>query len=303
MTTISVLGLGAMGSALAGALLKAGHSVTVWNRTPGKIQPLVELGAHGAATADEAVAASELVVVCLLDYASVEAVLTSAENQLSGRVIANLTTGTPKQARSLATWVEARSAAYVDGGIMAVPPMIGTPQSFIFYSGSEPAFERHKAALQVFGDALFVGPDAGLAPLNDIALLGILDGLLSGYLHAAALIRASGGSAEAFTPLAQRWAESMASLFPDLARQIDTGEYRAEGGSNLAMQAAAMDQMVEAARDEGVDPLLIEPMRALIHRRVADGFGTDDSAGVIELLFLNGRGRAKSNPASADTAA
>ncbi|GLQ53101.1 6-phosphogluconate dehydrogenase [Devosia nitrariae] len=291
MTTISVLGLGAMGSALAGALIKAGHTVTVWNRTQSRVQPLMTLGARGAATPGEAVAASELVVVCLLDYASVEAVLAGAEKALSGRVVANLTTGTPKQARSLATWVEAQEATYVDGGIMAVPPMIGTPQSFIFYSGSEPAFERHKAAFELFGDAFFVGPDAGLAPLNDIALLGILDGLLSGYLHAAALIRASGGSAEAFTPLAVRWAGSMASLFPDLARQIDRGDYRAEGGSNLAMQAAAMDQMVEAARDEGVDPIFIEPMRTLIHRRVTDGFGTDDSAGVIELLFLNGRGK------------
>lgn len=303
MTSISVLGLGAMGSALARALLKADHSVTVWNRTPDKIQPLVALGARGAATPGEAVAASELIVVCLLDYASVEAVLTDTGKELSGRVIANLTTGTPKQARSLAPWVEARGAAYIDGGIMAVPPIIGTPQSFIFYSGSGPAFERHKAVFELLGDAFFVGPDAGLAPLNDIALLGILDGLFSGYLHATALIRASGGSAEAFTPLAVRWAESMASLFPDLARQIDRGEYRAEGGSNLSMQAAAMDQMVEAARDEGVDPVLIEPMRALIHRRVADGFGTDDSAGVIELLFLNGRGIARSSPASADTAA
>ncbi|KKB06750.1 6-phosphogluconate dehydrogenase [Devosia geojensis] len=291
MTTISILGLGAMGTALANALLDAGHAVTVWNRTPGKDEALVSRGARRAQTPAEAIAASELVVICLVDYAGVETMLASAEKELSGRVVANLTTGTPKQARALAAWVEAQGAAYVDGGIMAVPPMIGTPASFIFYSGNQPAFERHKAALEAFGDAVYVGPDAGAAPLNDIALLGILDGILSGYLHAAALIRASGGTAEGFTPLARRWAESMISLFPDLAKQIDSGDYRAEGGSNLAMQAAAMDQMVEAARDEGVDPVLIEPMRALIHQRVADGFGTDDSAGVIELLFLNGRGK------------
>jgi 3-hydroxyisobutyrate dehydrogenase-like beta-hydroxyacid dehydrogenase len=290
MTTISLLGLGAMGTALASALLDAGHAITVWNRTPGKDEALVSRGAKRAATPAEAIAASELAVLCLLDYASVETVLAGAE--LSGRVVANLTTGTPKQARALAASVEARGAAYVDGGIMAVPAMIGTPASFIFYSGNQPAFERHKAAFEAFGDAVFVGPDAGAAPLNDIALLGILDGILSGYLHAAALIRASGGTAQGFTPLARRWAESMISLLPELARQIDTGDYRAEGGSNLAMQAAAMDQMVEAARDEGVDPVLIGPMHALIHRRVADGFGTDDSAGVIELLFLNGRKKA-----------
>ena len=48
MSGISVIGLGAMGSALARALVKAGHEVTVWNRSPQKMEPLVDLGADGA---------------------------------------------------------------------------------------------------------------------------------------------------------------------------------------------------------------------------------------------------------------
>ena len=72
---VSVLGLGAMGHALAAALVAAGHTTTVWNRSPGRADGLVEQGAAVAATAGAAVRAGELVVVCLLDHASVHEVL------------------------------------------------------------------------------------------------------------------------------------------------------------------------------------------------------------------------------------
>ncbi len=72
---VSVLGLGAMGHALAAALVAAGHTTTVWNRSAGRADGLVEQGAAVAATAGAAVRAGELVVVCLLDHASVHEVL------------------------------------------------------------------------------------------------------------------------------------------------------------------------------------------------------------------------------------
>ena len=50
MSEVSVIGLGAMGSALVRALLRAGHRVTVWNRTSAKAEPLVREGAGRRAT-------------------------------------------------------------------------------------------------------------------------------------------------------------------------------------------------------------------------------------------------------------
>jgi prephenate dehydrogenase len=64
---VSVVGLGAMGSAVAGAFLEAGHPTTVWNRSSGKADPLVENGAVRAATVGEAFGASPLVLLCVLN--------------------------------------------------------------------------------------------------------------------------------------------------------------------------------------------------------------------------------------------
>ncbi len=70
-----MLGLGAMGSALATALLDSGRSVTVWNRTPGRAEGPVARGARAAGPVREAVTASPVVVACLFTLSSVQETL------------------------------------------------------------------------------------------------------------------------------------------------------------------------------------------------------------------------------------
>ncbi|MEV8413286.1 NAD(P)-binding domain-containing protein [Streptomyces niveus] len=94
---VSVIGLGMMGTALAVAFLRAGHQVTVWNRSLSKTGPLAAQGAAPADTAADAVAASPLVVVCLSTYDTVRAVLEPLSGQLTGKTLANLTNGTPSR--------------------------------------------------------------------------------------------------------------------------------------------------------------------------------------------------------------
>jgi 3-hydroxyisobutyrate dehydrogenase-like beta-hydroxyacid dehydrogenase len=74
-SAVTVLGLGSMGFAQARALLKRGHAVTVWNRTAEKAAPLVSEGAKLARSPAEAVAASPLVIMCVLDYAAANGIL------------------------------------------------------------------------------------------------------------------------------------------------------------------------------------------------------------------------------------
>lgn len=158
---VSLLGLGAMGTALARAWLAAGHPLTVWNRTPGRAGALAAEGAEVAESAGEAVAASDLVVVCLLDDESVAEALEGLD--LAGKCLVNLTTTTPAQARARARWAQERGARYLDGGIMAVPPTVGVPEAggYVFCSGSREAFEALREALAVPLGTRYVGEDAG----------------------------------------------------------------------------------------------------------------------------------------------
>jgi 3-hydroxyisobutyrate dehydrogenase-like beta-hydroxyacid dehydrogenase len=160
MSAVSVIGLGAMGQALAARFLEQGHTVTVWNRTPGKAASLVAKGAREGKTAADAVAASDVTVICVLDYAASGSVIDHAASALSGRALVNLTNGTPAQARAAAERVAGLGGAYLDGGIMATPPMIGGKDALILYSGSKAAFHAHAAALEGLGAANYLGVDA-----------------------------------------------------------------------------------------------------------------------------------------------
>src|SRR4051794_16556135 len=84
---ITFLGMGLLGSNFARAALKRGESVTVWNRTRGKAEPLAALGARVAATPSEAVAGAERVHMVLSDDAAVDEVLEAARPGLAARVV------------------------------------------------------------------------------------------------------------------------------------------------------------------------------------------------------------------------
>lgn len=291
---LSLLGTGAMGTALARAWLAAGHPVTVWNRTPARAALLAGEGAAVAASAAEAVAANRLVVLCLLDDASVGDALDGVD--LSGRDLVNLTTGTPAQGRARAAWAQARGARFLDAGIMAVPPMIGDARSgaYVLYSGSSGLFEEHGAALAVPAGTRYVGSDPGFAALHDVALLSAMSGMFAGVLHAFALIRREDVAPKDFAPLLVSWLGAMAPAAHKAAERLGSGDYGKDVVSNLAMQVAGNATLLATAEEQGVSPELLTPYLALLERWLAEGHGDEDTTGAVELLDVR---RAKKGPA------
>ncbi|GAA3926435.1 NAD(P)-binding domain-containing protein [Actinomadura viridis] len=283
-TSLTLLGLGAMGAAFARAWLAAGHSLTVWNRTASRAEPLAADGAAVAATAAGAVAANRLVVVCLLDDDSVEEALAGAD--LTGRDLVNLTTSTPGQARARAEWARGRGARFLDGGIMAVPPMVGVPGSgaYCFYSGSRDLFDDHRGVLAVPAGARYVGEDAGFAALHDVALLSAMYGMFAGISHAFALIREEDIAPKDLASLIAEWLNAMTGSVHLTAEQLQSGDYTKGVVSNLAMQVAGKTTLLRTAEEQGVSPELLTPFFALMERRLAGGHGAEDTTGVIDLL-------------------
>ncbi|WP_066945595.1 NAD(P)-dependent oxidoreductase [Microtetraspora fusca] len=281
---LTLLGLGAMGTALARAWLAAEQPLTVWNRTPGRAEPLAAEGAKVAGTAAEAVAASDLVVVCLLDDASVGETLDGVD--LTGKDVVNLTTGTPAEARARAEWAEQRGARYLDGGIMAVPPMIGSPESggYVFYSGSQAVFGDHQKTLAVPAGTRYVGEDPGFAALYDVALLSAMTGMFAGVTHAFALIRKEGVVPGDLASLLAEWLTAMAGYAYGLAEHLESGDYTKGVTSNLAMMVQGNSTLLRTAAGQGVSAELLTPFTTLMERRLADGHGDEGLAGLVDML-------------------
>ncbi|MEV4889286.1 NAD(P)-binding domain-containing protein [Nonomuraea sp. NPDC055795] len=279
---VSVLGLGAMGGALAAALVKAGHPATVWNRSPGRADGLVALGARNAGSAREAVLAGPLVIACLLDHASVHEVLDPIAGELAGRTLVNVTTTSPAQSRELAEWAAGAGIAYLDGGIMAVPAMIGGPGSSILYSGSAEVFEQYKPLLDLWGTSTYFGQDAGLASLYDLALLAGMYVMFAGFLHGAAMVAPAGVTAGEFASMAAPWLSAMTGSFQGFAAVVDGGDYTVAGQQSL--EFSNLNDLVAASAEQGVSTEVIGMVQTLVRRQIDAGHGQEGFARIIESI-------------------
>jgi 3-hydroxyisobutyrate dehydrogenase-like beta-hydroxyacid dehydrogenase len=283
-TPVTVVGLGMMGQALAARFLHTGHPTTVWNRSPGKADRLVEQGAMEAATAAAAIAASPLTIICVSNTQAAREILTAAGDALAGRVVANLTSGTPEQARALADWAAERGVGYLDGVIMAIPTMIGEEETILLYSGDTAPFEAHQSTLtRLGGGTTYLGADAGLAALYDMALLTMMYTLYGGFLHALALVGTAGVSGATLMPYATSILNSILAWLPDTAKQVDAADY-ATDISSLDVNKAGIDLIVDTSERLGISADVLRPVQALIERRVAEGHGKDGLASLIEAL-------------------
>ncbi|MGW2413071.1 NAD(P)-dependent oxidoreductase [Streptomyces tubercidicus] len=280
---VTVMGLGSMGSALAAVLLERGHETTVWNRSAHRAQSLVDRGARLAATPEEAITASPLTLVCVLDYEALHAVLDPVAGSLAGKVLVNLTSGSPEQAHKTAAWARSHAADYLDGAIMTTPPGVGNPEMMFLYSGPHSVFEAHRPTLASLGDPLHLGTDPGLASLYDAALLGLMWSTMTGWLHGTALVGAERTPATAFTPVAIRWLSAVAGFLTTYAPQVDAGHYPGEDAT-VDVQIAAIDHLIHAAAARGIDNALPELLKSAMERTKAAGHGSDSYASVIEVL-------------------
>ncbi|WOX22235.1 NAD(P)-dependent oxidoreductase [Streptomyces solicathayae] len=283
---VTVIGLGPMGRALAGAFVAAGVRTTVWNRTPGRDRELIEQGAIGAGSAAEAVAASPLNVVCVVNYDAADAVLRRAEVTagLKGRTLLNLTADIPERARDTGRWAAEHGIAYLDGAIMTPTPSIGTPDAVFIHSGPEELYRAQRPVLDALGGThTHLGEDIGRAAAYDVALLDIFWTAMTGYMHALAVAGAEGVKPAELVPFAQGIGAILPPLFQEFAEDLESGSFSGEGNP-LTSAVSSMAHIVHASESHGIDASVMRAAEGLARRTVALGHGTDGFSRIAEFL-------------------
>ncbi len=281
MTDVTMIGLGAMGSALARAFIRAGHSVTIWNRTAARMKPLVLLGATAASSPAGAAIASQVCVVCIDNYSTTRRLIEEAGmlEPLLGRTLVQLSTGTPVEARDLSSWLTTHGVNVLDGAILPYPDGIGAEDAQILFAGSADLYRSCKSTLDCLGgDLRHVSEEVGAAAVLDMALL---THQLSNYLgvwHGARACEAEGLGVDIF-----------ASVLPpdDPAAHLAWRIYKAEydnPGATLEVWNAALDRIVEHARSAKINREIPELISSLFRRAISLGHGKRDVASIIEVL-------------------
>ncbi len=285
MADVSVIGLGAMGSALARAFVRAGHSVVVWNRTTARTERLVALGAAAAGSPAEAAMSSPLCVVCIDNYDSTRRLIEGPGmlEALSGRTLVQLSTGTPVEARELSAWLSGQDVHLLDGAIMPYPDGIGAEDAQILFAGPRHLYDACKPLLDCLGgDLRHVSEEIGAAAVLDMALL---THQLSNYLgvwHGARACEAEGLGVDVFASMFRQ--DDPAA---HLAWRIHRKDYD-DPGATLEVWNDALDGIIEHAKNAGISREIPELISSLFRRAIALGHGSRDIAAVIKVLRAAG---------------
>jgi 3-hydroxyisobutyrate dehydrogenase-like beta-hydroxyacid dehydrogenase len=286
MSDVSIIGLGAMGSALAAALLRERHQVTVWNRTSAKADALVRGGAALATDAASAVAASPVVLVCVDNYEVTRSILSPPDVRmgLSGRVLMQLSTGSPQEAREGENWARHAGAEYLDGAILAYPEQIGTPDAVILVAGAEATFRRCESVLRpLAGGVSFVGEQVGAASALDCASLSFVFGALLGTIHGARICEVEGLRVDEFGSMLAALAPVVGGEIKGLGERINAERY-GDSHSALKTYAAAAVRLVQQARDSRIDADFPVFASGVLAKGMGAGLGDEDLAALIKVF-------------------
>ena len=284
MTDLTMIGLGAMGSALTRAFLGAGHSVTIWNRTASKMEPLLSLNANAAPRISEAIEASPVVVVCIDNY-KLSKILVSENNlgeSLSGRTLIQLSTGSPKEAGEFEEFLHGFDCEYIDGAIMGYPEVIGDKDSRLLFSGPEETYQRCFPFLESLGgDLRYLGSNIGGAAAIDMALLTHFLCRYLGVIHGALICESEN------LPIGK-----FAEMFPQSSDEKEflhlvLSEKYGETGATLNVWDGALQRIQSQAKDSMINSEVPDFISSFFKRAIAVGYGEEDVAAIIKVMRNN----------------
>jgi 3-hydroxyisobutyrate dehydrogenase-like beta-hydroxyacid dehydrogenase len=279
-----------MGSAQARALIRRGHRVTVWNRTSERAAALVSEGATLARTPAEAVAASPLIIMCVLDYAAADAILAEpgVAGALSGRTLVQLSTGVPTQVYAQQAKVRENGGHFLAGGILAYPRSIGRPNCLIVYAG-DPIFEQHRAALlSLAGSSQYLGTDPAAAIGAYFALSSYMISTLALFFETAAVGRHYGISIDTYYSLARIITDEILEGIRDGAHRVATGDFDGKLAS-IDLTIAGMEEVCKTFRQTGMPVKMTEALVDALKIASTDGAGNDDISRLTETIWSHRR--------------
>lgn len=282
--SVTVMGLGPMGQAIARTLLSHGLDVTVWNRTPHKAAQLAGLGAHIAPTPDAAIRRSELVLISVRGNEVARDLLERADLSASRPLIVNLSSDTPASARELREWVVDQGAGYLGGTMLTPSALVGQPVSTAVVGGDRRVFEKARTTLEIIApDLTLHGDDPGAVAALDLSILDAFWTTVAGWSHAVALGRAEGLDVNALTERLTAIVHLAAQVGAGISQDAEAQEYPGDV-STIASARTSLAHILQAGEDASIDTSIPRAIEALFARATELGHHDDGPSRLVPTI-------------------
>ncbi len=282
-TAVSVgfVGLGRMGSRIAANLAKAGHNVTVWNRTSSVSEQWAEEnGGEVAASLPDLAGANEFVITMLADGEVLEAVYEPGGlvDGIGNTIAIDMGTSGPESFGRVRARVEEAGGAIVDAPVSG-STAAAEAASLLIMVGSDEHYEKVEAVLDAVGNPVHVGPTGSAAVLK-LAVNSVLYGLSQAVAEAVALAEKSGVKPETTMDILIKGAAGAPMLTYRREQYLHPDTAPITFTVDLARKDLTL--ALEQARLTGAPTGQMERTMALLEQLIEQGHGSQDMGYVVE---------------------
>jgi len=279
---VTVLGLGTMGSALAGRLLETGHQVTIWNRTPGKAADLVSAGGREATSLKDAVYGAQVVFTLVTNDAAVRAIV--LEGNVVGMlgedaVLADMSTVSPDTSREIGAATP--GGRFIDAPILGGPEPFGQGKARLLLGGRKDLIDGlERLWSDLSSGAYYTGPNGTattLKLLSNLMLVGGTQLLMEAVVTAQAhgfpndILREVFGGSPAVAPGVR-------------VRLDDVLEGDHAGWWTLLLANKDMGLVLKLAQQADLQLPIAEASANLVRSAIDAGYGEQDLGAMVEVL-------------------
>jgi 3-hydroxyisobutyrate dehydrogenase len=282
---LAFLGLGTMGQPMSVNLVRAGFSLTVWNRTPARSAALVRLGARRAESARAAAAESDVVILMLTGADAVDQVLFGSEGAASGdvrgKLFVDMSTSGPRSARSVSARLAERGARYVDAPVSGTRGPAERGELVVLAGGDPADLDALGPVFSALAKRVIVAGPVGAGHTLKV----VLNGLGCQHLAAFASMLALGERAGLARQVLVETFTGGAFATPAYVGKRDRVVQRRYGDPDFVLELVLRD--AELSRELQEDVALRLPSHAAAHaevrRAVEAGLGAEDLFGMERL--------------------
>lgn len=281
---ISVIGLGQMGQKIAQLYTEGGFEVIVWNRTPGKTKGLGDV--KTAASAGDAILASPISIICVYDNKAVDEILGGIPGKsiFSTKVLVNLSTGSPEEAKNFETILRKYGGSYLNGAIQVAPEQMGLPDTTILMAGDKDIFEQTRETLSVLGGNLkHLGNEASASPAMDLATLSWLYGSYMGLMYGVKLCQSFGLSLKDYGTIIGEIVPGFKAFFLHEINTIDQGDFRITQ-SPLAISVSATQRIADTFKGINVAREFPDIIAEILKEADKSGLGDKELSAIIKVI-------------------
>jgi len=282
--TITLLGIGLLGRAIAERLQSVGHTVTVYNRTTTKALPLQACGITVVTRPEEAIAQADCVVLMLADAAAIRAVLLTPTSLAVLRSKTVIQMGTIAQDESLAlqTEIERVGGSYCEAPVLGSLAEAQAGTLLVMVGGTEGQFVQWGPLFRSLGrEPRLIGP-AGKAASLKLALNQLIVAEISAFALSLGLVQRAGLPVETFMAILRESA-LFAPAFEKKLPRLLTRDYQHPNFSTRHLLKDA-ELFLREASSYALTTSSLEGIRPLLERSIEQGLGDSDYSAIFEVI-------------------